>query len=76
MRVVIVSCLATLLLSPALSSVAGLHSSALAGRGNVASDGIDEQLYSRQLLVYGKGAQRQLSQAAVLVHGNGYVFWS
>ena len=33
----------------------------------------DEQLYSRQIFVYGKSAQQQLLNGHVLLYGNGYV---
>ena len=33
----------------------------------------DEQLYSRQIFVYGKSAQKQLLNAHVLIYGNGLV---
>jgi hypothetical protein len=47
-------------------------SSAVSGVA-VARGVIDEQLYSRQLLVYGSAAQHALAGAAVLVHGHGYL---
>jgi molybdopterin/thiamine biosynthesis adenylyltransferase len=38
---------------------------------NVTTSDIDEQLYSRQLLVYGKSAQQMLMNSTVLVVGSG-----
>jgi ubiquitin-activating enzyme E1 len=37
---------------------------------DVASNSIDEQLYSRQIFVYGKSAQQSLSSSHVLVRGS------
>ena len=38
---------------------------------SAANNKVDEQLYSRQIFVYGKSAQQQLSNAHVLVYGSG-----
>jgi hypothetical protein len=47
-----------------LSQVPGLASL------NRNEDQVDEQLYSRQLLVYGKSAQRKMQEAHILVIGS------
>jgi ThiF family len=36
-----------------------------------ANQGLDEQLYSRQIAVYGKSAQQQLLNAHVVIYGSG-----
>ena len=38
---------------------------------SIPNTAIDEQLYSRQILVYGKGAQRQLQAANIIIYGSG-----
>ena len=38
---------------------------------SIPNSAIDEQLYSRQILVYGKGAQRQLQAASIIIYGSG-----
>ena len=66
-------CLVALLLLPRLL-LGSPHSSVISAM--LSSGGapavIDEQLYSRQMLVHGAAAQARLAGAAVLVLGNGY----
>jgi hypothetical protein len=67
-------------LFPALSSSGGGFSHSVYSNINnaietqpcEASTSVDEQLYSRQLLVYGKSAQRKMQESHVLVLGDRY----
>ena len=53
-----------------LSFLIGFYASFLSPL-SVPNTVIDEQLYSRQILVYGKGAQRQLQAVNIIIYGSG-----
>lgn len=58
------------LVQPMLLFAGPLTSSAMSSAGGSTAP-IDEQLYSRQMLVHGAAAQARLAGSSVLVLGNG-----
>ena len=58
--------------TPALAGAAAFGLDSSQHPSATDSNEVDEQLYSRQMLVYGSSAQRSLTEATVLVYGIGY----
>lgn len=59
-----------------LASIASInHGSQFVGQTSISQteNSFDEQLYSRQIFVYGKSAQQQLLNGHVLLYGSGFV---
>jgi hypothetical protein len=52
------------------ASMAGITSTLLAATATSHESKVDEQLYSRQIFVYGKSAQQSLSASKVVIRGS------